>query len=134
MIALERSGLANDVVVVRDGEQALNYLRRQGDFASRPEGNPAFVILDLKLPKITGHEVLDQVRQSPELRAMPVVILTSSHEEPDVLRGYQLGVNAYVVKPVDFTQLVHTVSELGMFWGVLNEPPPGSARVKRKHG
>ena len=134
LLALERSQLANDVVVVRDGEQALAYLNREGEYETRAEGNPSLILLDLKLPKITGHEVLEQVRATATLRSIPVVMLTSSHEESDVLKGYQLGVNAYVVKPVDFKQFVEAISELGMFWALLNEPPPGSYRVTRRPG
>ncbi|WP_119155031.1 response regulator [Caldimonas tepidiphila] len=129
--ALEKSQLANDVVVTRDGAQALDYLTRQGEYAGRPEGNPAVVLLDLKLPKVNGLEVLEAVRGTESMRSLPVVMLTSSHEESDLLRSYQLGVNAYVVKPVDFRQFVGAISELGMFWAVLNEPPPGSLRVRR---
>lgn len=133
LIALERSQLANDVVAVRDGEAALDYLLRRGAHADRAEGNPAVILLDLKLPKINGLEVLEAVRKSDALRAVPVVMLTSSHEESDLVRSYSLGVNAYVVKPVDFKQFVAAISELGMFWGVLNEPPPGSLRTKRRY-
>lgn len=131
LVALERSQLANDVVVVRDGAQALDYLMREGEFAQRPEGNPAVVLLDLKLPKVNGLEVLKAVRASDQLRAVPVVMLTSSQEESDVLRSYELGVNAYVVKPVEFKQFVAAIAELGVFWAVLNEPPPGSVKSRR---
>jgi CheY-like chemotaxis protein len=133
LIALERSQLANDVVVVRDGAAALEYLHREGDWAGRAEGNPAVVLLDLKLPKVNGLEVLKEVRATPSMRSLPVVMLTSSHEETDVLRSYELGVNAYVVKPVEFKQFVAAIAELGVFWAVLNEPPPGSLRVGRRH-
>jgi CheY-like chemotaxis protein len=125
LMALRERHLANDVDVVGNGAQALDYLFRRGDFANRPTGHPAVVLLDIKMPKVDGLEVLRQVRSEPSLRNIPVVILTSSREEGDLLRGYQLGVNAYVVKPVDFDQFVHAVSELGMFWAVINEPPPG---------
>ena len=131
LVALERSQLANDVVVVRDGAQALDYLQRQGDHAGRPEGNPAVVLLDLKLPKVNGLEVLKAVRGDEQLRSIPVVMLTSSQEESDVLKSYELGVNAYVVKPVEFKQFVSAIAELGVFWAVLNEPPPGSVRTRR---
>lgn len=133
LIALERSQLANDVVVVRDGAAALDYLHRQGDWAQRPEGNPAVVLLDLKLPKVNGLEVLKAVRATASMRSLPVVMLTSSHEESDVLRSYELGVNAYVVKPVEFKQFVTAIADLGVFWAVLNEPPPGSLRIGRRH-
>lgn len=133
LVALERSQLANEVVIVRDGEAALEYLQRQGPYAGRPEGNPAVVLLDLKLPKVNGLEVLQVVRSTEGLRSVPVVMLTSSHEETDVLRSYQLGVNAYVVKPVEFKQFVEAIADLGIFWAVLNEPPPGSSRTRRRH-
>ena len=133
LIALEKSQLANEVIVMRDGEQALEYLRREGAHAERTEGNPAVVLLDLKLPKVTGLEVLQHVRSDPALRAVPIVMLTSSQEEADVLRSYELGVNAYVVKPVAFDQFVTAIADLGVFWAVLNEPPPGSLKVSRRH-
>lgn len=133
MTALERSQLANEVVVVRDGAQALDYLFRQGDHAQRPEGNPAVVLLDLKLPKVNGLEVLAELRKHPLLRAVPVVMLTSSEEESDLLKSYELGVNAYVVKPVDFKQFIKAIADLGVFWAVINEPPPGSLRSQRKY-
>jgi CheY-like chemotaxis protein len=133
LLALERSQLANEVIVVRDGEAALEYLQRDGEFARRSEGNPAVVLLDLKLPKVNGLEVLQTVRGTEQLRSIPVVMLTSSHEESDVLRSYELGVNAYVVKPVEFNQFVEAIADLGIFWAVLNEPPPGSLRTRRRH-
>jgi len=133
LVALERSQLANEVVIVRDGEAALEYLQRQGPYAERPEGNPAVVLLDLKLPKVNGLEVLQVVRATEGVRSVPVVMLTSSHEETDVLRSYELGVNAYVVKPVEFKQFVEAIADLGIFWAVLNEPPPGSSRTRRRH-
>lgn len=133
LVALERSQLANDVVVVRDGAQALQYLNRQGEHAGRPEGNPAVILLDLKLPKVNGLEVLQSVRTTEGLRSIPVVMLTSSHEESDLVKSYELGVNAYVVKPVEFKQFVGAIADLGVFWAVLNEPPPGSMRTSRRH-
>jgi len=133
LVALERSQLANEVVVVRDGAQALDYLSRQGDHAGRAEGNPAVLLLDLKLPKVSGLEVLRTVRATPELRSLPVVMLTSSHEESDVVQSYELGVNAYVVKPVEFKEFVAAIADLGVFWAVLNEPPPGSAKAARRY-
>jgi CheY-like chemotaxis protein len=133
LVALERSQLANEVIIVRDGEAALEYLTRSGEYAGRAEGNPAVVLLDLKLPKVNGLEVLQTVRNTENLRSVPVVMLTSSHEESDVLRSYQLGVNAYVVKPVEFKQFVEAIADLGIFWAVLNEPPPGSLRTRRRH-
>ena len=131
LIALERSQLANDVVVLRDGAQALDYLRRDGEHASRTEGNPAVILLDLKLPKVNGLEVLEAVRASPALPSIPVVMLTSSQEEADVLKSYELGVNAYVVKPVAFDRFVAAIADLGVFWAVLNEPLPGSLKARR---
>lgn len=131
LVALERSQLANDVVVKRDGAEALDYLLRRGEHLSRDDGNPAVLLLDLKLPKVDGLEVLKTVRETPALRSIPVVMLTSSREEPDLMRAYEMGVNAYVVKPVEFKDFVAAISDLGIFWAVLNEPPPGSLRLKR---
>ena len=132
LIALERSQLANEVVVVRDGAEALDYLHARGTYASRPAGNPAVILLDLKLPKVDGLEVLRFIRDTPALKSIPVVMLTSSKEEQDLLRSYELGVNAYVVKPVEFQQFVSAIADLGVFWAVLNEPPPGSMRFIRR--
>jgi CheY-like chemotaxis protein len=126
LTALEEYNLANEVVVVRDGEEALNYLTYQGQYAARPVGNPAVMLLDLKLPKVDGLEVLRQVKLDAKLRMIPIVVLTSSHEEKDLVASYTLGVNAYVVKPVDFHQFVNAIKELGVFWAVINAPPPGS--------
>jgi CheY-like chemotaxis protein len=120
--------LANEVVVARDGEEALDYLYRRGSYQMRPNGNPAVMLLDLKLPKVDGFEVVQQVRADEKLKMIPVVVLTSSHEEKDFVRSYKLGANGYVVKPVDFHRFVNAVKELGVFWAVLNEPPPGSVR------
>lgn len=128
LIALSKSQLANQVVICRDGAEALDYLLARGDYAGRSAGNPAVVLLDLKLPKVDGLEVLKTVRETHSLRSMPVVMLTSSKEEQDLVRSYELGVNAYVVKPVDFTEFVRAIADLGIFWAVLNEPPPGSLR------
>ncbi len=122
--ALRENHLANEVVVTRDGEEALDYLYRRGAYESREEGNPAVMLLDLKLPKVDGLEVLEQIKGDPKLRHMPVVMLTSSREERDLVRSYQLGVNAFVVKPVGFEQFFEAIKDLGMFWAVLNEPPP----------
>ncbi|MGI4860427.1 MAG: response regulator [Janthinobacterium lividum] len=133
LVALERSQLANQVVVMRDGAEAIDYLGAKGDWAERPAGHPAVILLDLKLPKVDGLEVLEHIRSTPGLKSIPVVMLTSSREEQDLIRSYELGVNAYVVKPVVFKEFVDAISDLGMFWAVLNEPPPGSARVERKH-
>ncbi len=124
LIALEKTRLANPVVSLRDGEEALQYLRREGQWADRAEENPAVILLDKKLPKIDGHEVLKEVRGDESLKRIPVVMLTSSREESDLLRSYDLGVNAYVVKPVAFDDFMAAINDLGMFWAVLNEPPP----------
>jgi DNA-binding response OmpR family regulator len=128
LTALEEYNLANEVVITRDGQQALDYLYCRGEFNSRSTENPAVMLLDLKLPKINGLEVLQQIRSDERLKMIPVVVLTSSHEEKDMIRSYQLGVNAYVVKPVDFHEFVNAVKELGVFWAVINEPPPGSVK------
>ncbi|KTT16353.1 response regulator [Pseudacidovorax intermedius] len=133
LMALERSQLANEVITLRDGAQALAYLNQEGEFADRAAGNPAVILLDLKLPKVDGLEVLEHVRANPALRSVPVVMLTSSQQESDVLRSYELGVNAYVVKPVDFKQFVSAIADLGVFWAVLNEPPPGSVKTSRRY-
>jgi CheY-like chemotaxis protein len=131
LIALEKSQLANDVVITRDGAEALDYLQCKGKYADRPPGNPAVVLLDLKLPKVDGLEVLRTIRTEGPLKSLPVVMLTSSREEQDLVRSYEYGVNAYVVKPVDFPEFVRAIGDLGVFWAVLNEPPPGSVRTVR---
>ena len=128
LTALEDYNLVNDVVVTRDGQEALDYLYCRGQFSNRPNENPAVLLLDLKLPKVDGLEVLKQIKSDERLKMIPVVVLTSSHEEKDMARSYKLGVNAYVVKPVDFHEFVNAVKELGAFWAVINEPPPGSIK------
>ena len=128
LTALEEYNLANEVVVTRDGEEALDYLYCRGNFSNRSNENPAVLLLDLKLAKVDGLEVLQQIRSDERLKMIPVVVLTSSHEEKDLVASYRLGVNAYVVKPVDFHEFVNAVKELGVFWAVINEPPPGSVR------
>jgi CheY-like chemotaxis protein len=128
LTALEEYNLANEVVVVGDGEQALDYLYYRGEFQSRSGENPAVILLDLKLPKVDGLEVLKQIKADEKLKLIPVVVLTSSKEEKDMVASYKLGVNAYVVKPVDFHDFVNAIKELGAFWAVINEPPPGSVR------
>ena len=128
LTALDEYNLANEVVVTRDGQEALDYLYRRGEFSTRPHENPAVMLLDLKLPKVDGLEVLQQIKADERLKMIPVVVLTSSHEEKDMMRSYKLGVNAYVVKPVDFHEFVNAVKELGVFWAVINEPPPGSMK------
>lgn len=126
--ALEDYNLANEVVVARDGEEALDYLFCRGKFENRSSENPAVLLLDLKLPKVDGLEVLQQIKSDNKLKMIPVVVLTSSHEEKDMVASYRLGVNAYVVKPVDFHEFVNAIKELGIFWAVINEPPPGSLK------
>jgi len=126
LTALEDYNLANEVVVARDGEEALDYLYCRGKFSTRSNDNPAVILLDLKLPKVDGLEVLKQIKSDENLRFIPVVVLTSSKEEKDLITSYKLGVNAYVVKPVDFHQFVNAIKELGAFWAVINVPPPGS--------
>jgi CheY-like chemotaxis protein len=128
LTALEEYNLANEVVVTRDGQEALDYLYCRGQFRARPNDNPAVLLLDLKLPKVDGLEVLNQIKSDERLKMIPVVVLTSSREERDMMRSYQLGVNAYVVKPVDFHEFVNAVRELGVFWAVINQPPPGSMK------
>jgi CheY-like chemotaxis protein len=130
LTALEEYNLANEVVVARNGEEALDYLYCRGKFQARTSENPAVLLLDLKLPKINGLEVLQQIRSDEKLKLTPVVVLTSSREERDMVASYRLGVNAYVVKPVDFHEFVNAIKELGVFWAVINEPPPGSIRKK----
>ncbi len=121
--ALEEHHLANDVVVVRNGAEALDYLYRRGEFSTRAEGNPAVVLLDLKMPKVDGLEVLRQIKTDEHMKVLPVVMLTSSREEQDLIKSYELGANAYVVKPIDFQQVVEAIKQVGLFWAVLNEPP-----------
>jgi CheY-like chemotaxis protein len=128
LMALEEYNLVNEVVVVGDGAEALDYLHCRGNFSARTSGNPAVLLLDLKLPKVDGLEVLQQIKSDQKLRMIPVVVLTSSREERDMVASYKLGVNAYVVKPVDFHEFVNAIKELGVFWAVINEPPPGSIK------
>ena len=128
LAALDEHHLANDVVVVRDGAEAWEYLRAEGRYAGRPPGLPAVVLLDLKMPKVDGLEVLRRLKADEVLRSVPVVMLTSSREEKDLVESYRLGANAYVVKPVDFGAFMTSVKSLGLFWAVVNEPPPGTIR------
>ncbi len=127
LAALRANRVANQIVVARDGAEALDYLRRRNQYADRPVGNPVLILLDLKMPKVDGIEVLREVKSDDQLRTIPVVALTSSREEHDLLRSYDLGINAYVVKPVAFTEVVEAVQLLGGFWAVVNEPPPPKA-------
>jgi CheY-like chemotaxis protein len=131
LTALDEYKLANEVVVARDGREALDYLYCRGEFNTRPNDNPAVMLLDLKLPKVDGLEVLQQIKSDERLKMIPVVVLTSSREETDMMRSYRLGVNGYVVKPVDFHEFINAVKELGVFWAVINEPPPGSIKKLR---
>ncbi len=132
LTALDEHNLANEVVVVNDGAEALDYLYRRGKFAMRADNDPAVVLLDLKMPKVDGLEVLRTIKNDNKLKTIPLVILTSSREEKDLVESYKLGVNAYVVKPVNFQQFIEAVKELGAFWAVINEPPPGSVRKAKK--
>ena len=125
MAALEDHNLANEVVVVRDGAEALDYLFQRGKYAGQASGLPVVVLLDLKMPKVDGLEVLRQMRQDASLKRVPVVMITSSREEQDLIRSYESGVNAYVVKPVDFNKFVESIKQVGFFWAIINEPPPG---------
>jgi CheY-like chemotaxis protein len=125
--ALAEHNLTNSVTVARDGAEALDYLCKRGKFSGRENGNPALLLLDLKMPKVDGLEVLRTVKSDPRLRTIPVVVLSSSREEQDVVRSYELGVNAYVVKPVEFDKFLRAVRDLGLFWMLVNEPPPPQA-------
>ena len=129
LAALERCQLANEIIVARDGAEALDYLYVRGPFADRPVGDPAVVLLDLKLPKVDGLEVLGKIKADPERRQIPIVMLTSSREERDLVTSYQLGVNAFVVKPVEFSEFLKAIQDLGMFWAIINEPPPWGSRA-----
>jgi len=122
--AMAENSLANLIFVVKDGVEALEYLRCQGKYKLRKAGNPALVLLDIKMPRMDGIELLRNIRSDPALKKIPVVVLTSSREENDLINTYELGVNAYVVKPVDFKQFIEAVKQIGSFWAVLNELPP----------
>lgn len=128
LAALGNHNLANYVDVTHDGEEALDYLYRRGKFKGRTGNNPVVVLLDLKMPKVGGLEVLRQIKSDDHLKMIPVVVLTSSKEEKDIVESYRLGVNAYVVKPVKFHEFIEAIKELGLFWLVLNEPPPKSQK------
>lgn len=130
LAALDRSQLANEVVIARDGAEALDWLLCTGAHEHRNTGDPAVVLLDLKLPKVDGLQVLEKVKNNPELKHVPIVMLTASKEESDLVKSYQLGVNAFVVKPVDFKEFFHAIQEIGMFWAILNEPHPFRPRNK----
>jgi CheY-like chemotaxis protein len=128
LTALQRHGLANEVVVARDGAEALDYLRRRGPFQDRRDPDPVVILLDVKMPRVDGLTVLREIKAEPSLRNIPVVMLTSSREERDLVESYRLGANAYVVKPVDFEQFEDAIRKVGVFWALLNEPPPQSRR------
>lgn len=122
--ALKEHNLANGVTAVCDGVEALEYLNYEGDYLERKKGNPAVILLDIKMPRMDGIEVLEAIKNDPKLKTIPVVMLTSSREEPDLKKCYELGVNAYVVKPVDFKSFQNAVKQIGIFWALLNELPP----------
>lgn len=124
--ALSEHKLANEVDLVRDGAEALDYLYQRGKYAGRDDGNLAVILLDLKLPKVDGLEVLRTIKSDDKLKYLPVVVLTSSREENDLVESYRLGVNAYVVKPVNFSEFINAVKEVGAFWAIVNEPPPAA--------
>ena len=127
LIALRKHKLANKIHVVRDGEEALDFLFARGAYAQRgSNGPPKVILLDLKLPKVSGLEVLKAVKDDPRTRAVPVVVMTSSREQRDMVEGYRLGVNSYIQKPVDFIQFQETIKQLGLYWLVINEPPPSA--------
>lgn len=126
LAALAEHHLANEIVVLPDGAIALDYFHRRGEWANRGDGEPLLVLLDLKMPRVDGLEVLRDLKNDPALRTVPVVVLTSSKEEPDLRRAYALGVNGYVVKPVSFPKFTDVVKHLGMYWLAINEPPPAS--------
>jgi CheY-like chemotaxis protein len=128
LAALEEYNLANKLFVVHDGEEALDYLYYRGKFKTRTEGNPVTLLLDLKMPKVSGLEVLKIIKSDEHLKTIPVVVLTSSRETPDITECYKYGVNAYVVKPVDFPEFMKAVKQLGVFWVAINEPPPNSLK------
>lgn len=122
--ALQQYHLANEVTTLRDGAEALDYMYRRGEFATRRDADPAVILLDLKMPRVDGLEVLRQLKADPKFKAIPVVVMTSSREDQDVIKSYELGVNAYVVKPLNFHEFIEAIKTLGAFWAVLNELPP----------
>jgi CheY-like chemotaxis protein len=124
LAALDEKNLANEVIWLKDGQEALDFLYCTDAYAGREKINPVLILLDIKMPRVDGLQVLKQVKADPKLRSIPVVILTSSREESDLIEGYNCGANAFVVKPVDFAQFMHSVSSLGVFWAMLNEVPP----------
>lgn len=124
MEAFRAAHIANEIIHLPDGEAVLDWLQARGAYATRPPGLPALLVLDLKMPKVDGLEVLQQLKSDSRFRTLPVVILTSSREEQDVVQSYHLGVNAYVVKPVDYHAFIEAVGRLGVFWALINEPAP----------
>ena len=128
LAALEEYNLANEVVVARDGAEALDYLYQRGKYSDRADGLPAVVLLDLNMPKVDGMEVLQRMKLDPILKQVPVVMVTSSRVEQDLVRSYELGVNAYVVKPVDFQKFIESIRQIGFFWAIVNEAPPGTPK------
>ncbi len=124
MAALAEHNLANEVAIARDGVEALDFLYRRGSFAERPPGNPVTIMLDLKMPRMDGVQVLQQIKSDEQVRLIPIVVLTSSRESLDLQACYRLGVNAYVVKPVRFLEFVGAVKQTGIFWALINQPPP----------
>jgi two-component system response regulator len=128
LAALEEYNLANEVIVTRDGAEALDYLYSRGQYAGHANGQPVVVMLDLKMPKVDGLGVLRVMKSDPLLRHIPVVMITSSREEQDLIHSYETGVNAYVVKPVDFQKFVESIRQVGFFWAIINEPPPGAIK------
>ncbi|ANN67009.1 response regulator [Bordetella bronchialis] len=132
LTALRQCNIANEVIVLRDGAEALDYVYRRGTHAGRPVGEPSVILLDLKLPKVDGLEVLERIKSDADHKQIPIVMLTSSKEEKDLVRSYQSGVNSFVVKPVEFSEFFEAIRNLGMFWAILNQPPPlrrDSARI-----
>ena len=129
--ALKRNNLANEIITARHGGEALDFLLRRGDHEGRTGDDPIFILLDLKMPKVDGLEVLRELKSHDTLKLIPVVMLTSSSEESDVVKSYKLGVNAYVIKPVDFTQFVEAIRELGVFWAAINYPPPTGEKARQ---
>jgi len=128
LAALEEYNLANEVIVARDGSEALDYLFQRGKYADRTGGLPAVVLLDLNMPKVDGMEVLQRMKLDPVLKQVPVVMVTSSRVEQDLVRSYELGVNAYVVKPVDFQKFIESIRQIGFFWAIVNEAPPATLK------
>ncbi len=121
--ALREKNLVNEVIIAEDGEEALDYLYKRGKFTN-DNGNPGIILLDIKMPKMNGIEVLKHIRSNPKFKSIPVIMLTSSHEEKDLVESYKLGANSYVVKPVDIMQFIDAIKSLGQYWAVINQTPP----------